>query len=357
MVLSLIFAAAAALSNSDVFMQRLADSDFPQIHKTVTVGALPPGWTPPAPLPQGVPLLGAVYTANADTELYYAPTDANAASQQYVTQLRAAGYREHLGVAGRGGFSFAQIFGNLTVMCKGDRGVSIRIPQPDDLRVDFAAPTAIGACVPQQPRFTTPVPDLLAPAGTQMTSAGAGGGMTYAVGSGSSLFSSARFKTPLSAKQLLAAFTAQMRAAKWSALPPFASPQGAAQQFIYDNGAQHWSSTLVIFRERAAHTYEGNLEASGTPQVDTQVSTSPPMAVVRTLSVSKIPRALALAQRIAGAFASGGGSAQLVVGALPPAFDRRIPLPSGSLVGSVSSDTQASVFYDLTRAQFDAYVS
>ena len=350
-VLPLILAAAASISQPDLFIQRVVDLGVPG-RKILTQGALPPGWTPPAPLPQGLPLLGTVNTANIETEIYYAPSDARAAAQQYEAQLRAAGYRERLGVPGQGGFSIALFLNNLTVMCNGDRGVSINVPSNTDLRVNFSAAT-LGPCAPQVPRFRTPVPNLIAPPGAEITGGGGtGGGMTYGQ---FNMSSSAMIKSALPAKQLMAAFAEQMRAAHWEATAPFASPQGAAQRFTYDRGTQHWNSVILIFRGASARTYDARLEANGTPDFGPAGNLSPTRPA-RRLSVSQIPAALQLAQRVADTYASTGAQAQLYVGKIPPFLDKRVPLPSGSLIGGMSSTTQTALYYDLTRSQFDGYV-
>lgn len=353
-VLPVIFAAAAATSSADLFIQRIVDLGVAQ-QKIVTQGALPPGWAPPAPLPQDLPLLGTVSTPKAGTQIYYAPADAAAAASAYESQLQAAGYREHLGFPGASGFAAAMFRSNLTVMCKGDGGVSIQVPSHDDLRVSVNSASALGPCASQPPHFTSPVPSLIAPAETQMTG-GTGGGVSYGLGDGSSMYSSATLKSPLTAKQLIAAFASQMQAAHWKALPPFSSPQGAAQRFTYDRGTQHWIGTILLFAGAQPHTYEGRLDARGTMDFGTSANVSPARPSPKLRS-SQIPAALALAQRIADTYASENGQAQLYVGKLPPSLDKRIPLPAGSLVGSVSGSNQTAFYYNLTKSQYESYLS
>lgn len=342
---ALIFAAAAVSATpADTFMQRLANAAVGQ-KNTVTAGALPPGWTPPAPLPQSLTLLGSVFSPHYQTQIYYETSDAFAALQAYVAQLRAAGYAPKLGVAGQAGFSSGQLMENLTVMCRGNEGVSILAPGKDDLRVSFAAQPAIGACAKQPPRFTSPVPDLYPPAGTTVVAMG-GAGMSFGQFNGSTTYSSATYRTPLSAKQLLAAFASQMEGAHWTAQPAFSAPQGAAQSFRYDAGAQHWQATVLLFAGRDPHTYEARLDASGTADTVAAAIVAPrPLARLRT---SDVPAALQLAQRIA--------DASLYVRRLPPGFTKAIPTPAGTLIGSTSSVDGVALFYDVTRAQYESYL-
>lgn len=352
---SLIFAAAAMSNPTDLFLQRIGDLGFPQQRRVITQGALPPGWTPPAPLPQGVTMLGSELTPNAGTQLFYAPIDAPSAAQRYRAQLRAAGFMERLGVMGRSGFVTGQFGADNTLMCKGNAAISVAVPQPQDMRVNFAANAAFTQCAAQQLRITSPLPNLIAPAGTVMLLEGGGGGATLGVNS--SVFSSASFKTGLSAKHLLAAFASQMRAAHWKAQPAFYSPQGAAQMFSYDRGNLHWSSSLMIFATRSAHTYEGRLEASGTPDLGPPAAAIAPARPARKLSPSQRSAAIALAQRIAAQYSVEGAQPALYVGTVPPGLDARIPVPAGAIVGSMGSSDGVVLYYNLTRAQFDAYLA
>lgn len=343
-VLPLVFAAAAASSTlADAFMQRLANVGVGET-KTVTVGALPPGWTPPAPLPQSVPILGAVLGPKDQIQIYYRPADATAALQTYAAQLRAAGFLPHVGVPGHAGFVSGQFVPPLTVMCRGNEGVSILSPGKDDLRVSFAASPALGPCAAQPPRFSSPVPNLIAPSGVTVIALG-GGGITWGQFSGSSTFSSATFRTSLSAKQMLPLFASQLQQAQWKPQQTFVAPQGAAQSFRYDKGDQHWHATLLFFSGDAPHTYEARLDASGTP--DLTVPALPAVRPAPHLRISEEPAALKLVRRVA--------QTELYVRRLPPSFDTAMPTPEATLLGSTAANSGQTLYYDATAAQYEAY--
>jgi len=343
-VLPLVFAAAAASSTlTDAFLQRLANAGVGPA-KTVTVGALPPGWKSPAPLPNAQPLLGSVLAPNNQADIYYQPLDAAAALQAYTAQLRAAGFLPHMGVAGHAGFVSGQFLPHLTVMCRGNEGVSILSPGKDDLRVSFAASPALGPCAAQPPRFSSPVPDLIAPRGVTVVALG-GGGMTWGQFTSSSTYSSATFHTSLSAKQLLSLFAAQLERAQWKPQRAFTAPQGAAQSFRYDRGDQHWHATLLFFSGDAAHTYEARMDASGTP--DVSVPALPAVRPAPVLRKSQEAASLQLVQRVA--------QSAVYVRGLPPSFNTAIPTPEGALLGSTAANSGQTLYYDVTAAQYDAY--
>lgn len=343
-VLPLVLAAAAASGTlTDALLQRLANAGVGET-KTVTVGALPPGWTPPAPLPQSVPILGAVVGPKDQTQIYYRPADAAAALQTYAAQLRADGFLPQTGVPGRTGFMSGQFLPSLTVMCRGNEGVSILSPGKDDLRVSFAASPALGPCAATPPRFSSPVPNLIAPSGVTVIALG-GGGITWGQFSGTSTFSSAAFRTSLSAKHVLSLFALQLQRAQWKPQHAFLAPQGAAQSFRYDKGDQHWHATLLLFSGDAAHTYEARLEASGTP--DLTIPALPAVRPAPRLLKSEEPAVLKLVQRVA--------QTELYVRRLPPSFNTTIPTPEGTLLGSTAGNSGQTLYYDATAAQYEAY--
>ena len=353
LVFSLVFAAAVS-GAATTFIERVSDNGSPH-PRTISVGTLPPDWSAPAPLPASVPLLGSVRTPNVDTEIYYQPADARAALQSYLQQLRAAGFHRHLGGVGQSGFVFAQLGSNLTVMCTNGTAISILVPANDDMRVNFTANYRLSACASQPPRFSSPVPQLVAPAGTTVTGGG-GGGVAWGQYDGSSSYSSATFASALSAKQLLAAFATQMQNAHWIAQAPFTAPQGAAQTFRYDVGSQHWSATLLLFAGGKPHTYEGRLDATGSTDFQPPESTIAAEPAPR-LRRSDVPAALRLAQRVADLYSSEPGRTGLYVHSVPPAWNAAVPKPAGVLLGGTAAGADVTLYYELTRAQFDAYVA
>jgi hypothetical protein len=361
-VASLVFAAAAAgTAPAETFMQRLVDIGYQ--HKTITVGALPPGWKPPVALPQSVPVLGTVQTPNVSTNIYYQPADAHAAAKAYMAQLKAAGYSEQFGAPGRGGFTFtfSGAGREFTVMCRGATGVSFTVVSPDDLRVNVPAVNAPGVCANVNvSHVTTPVPDLVAPPNTTIQSSGSGvgwGAATSEIVGSTSMRSSAIVRSSLSLKQLMAAFAAQMQRAHWKAGSPFVSPQGASQSFTLDTPACKWSATLMLVRDAGSHGFRASLDANGTGTPATAEPNIAPARPLARLAASQEPAVVALAERIASVYAPNQVPVEIYPRALPPAVNRNIPLPRGKLLGSTAARDAIALFYDVTSAQYQNYVT
>lgn len=355
----LLFAAATAATPADTFMQRLVNAGYGQ-HKTVTAGALPPGWKSPVPLPQAVPVLGTVQTPNFSTDIYYEPADASAAAKAYMTQLKSAGYAQRFGAPGRGGFTFAfaNAGGELTVMCRAGAGISFRVVSSDDLRVNIPATNAPGVCT-NVSGVTSPVPDLVAPPNTTIEGGGSSVGWALGVnqpGGTTSMRGSAKIRTTLPLNRLMAAFAAQMERAHWKAGPAFVSPQGASQSFATDAAGSKWSATLMLVRDAISHTYDATLEATGAGALETPQPQVAPARPLAHLSASQEPALVALAKRIASAYLPNQQTVEIYPQALPPNIRRGIPLPQGKLLGSTTGGDAIVLYYDVTAAQFQNYL-
>jgi hypothetical protein len=355
-VLSLLLAAAASNAVADTFLQRLSDNGFtPQSPPAVTVGALPPNWTPPVPLPRGVTVLGSVVKPKFSTEIYYEPADAAQTAQAYAAQLQAAGFAEHSPFFGPRGFVFGEMRHRLTILCRNRQSVSIVQNARDDLRVSISDPAAPGACAAPAPRVSTPVPQLVVPAGVTLLSGGGGEAQWSSAGDTTS-YASATLQTPLSPKHVLAAFAAQMRAARWMPERAVVTPDTAVQSFTYRSGEVHWKASVVLVPDEKPKTYDVRFAASGSAQVAPSQTPIPPARPAMRLRSSDEPAVLELAQRIAGGFEPDGG-AQVYLRTLPRSFDSSIPVPQGGLLGAVASADSTTLYYDLTAAQFDAYLA
>ena len=358
-VFALVFAAAAAGSFSEMLLQRIVN-DTPREKKTVTVGALPRGWTAPVPLPN-IQLLGSVATPNFSTDLYYEPVDATSAAQTYAAQLQTLGFHRRMGGPGEasGFIGAAQITSGLTILCRGTQSISINVPARDDMRVSISSPQSLGACGPREPRVTTPLPELVAPPGTTVVADLGGGSGFSAVPSSSWGYSQAVLDTTLPVERLMENFAAQFRAAHWNVQRAFVAKRGGLQSFTYDAGSRHWKATLFVSPGDTAHTYDARIDASGTPMFANSAQTQlAPERPATHLRASSAPAALLLAQRVAETYEAGAGTTSLYPQQLPPAFDRRLPLPSGVLVGSVlAGDKSSALLYDMTKAQFEDYLA
>lgn len=355
MLVPFFFAAAVSTATlSQTFFARIADNGSPQTRPTVTVGALPSGWSAPAPLPQSVTLLGSVFSPHYQTQVYYQTPRAQSAMAAYVAQLQSAGFHRQYGFA-LSGFASAPVmqFSNVIIMCRGRQSVSVSAPAADDLRVAFPVSGLPNACEAHDVRISTPLPDLVPPPGVTLIPQ-SGGGATWGASQGmSSAYSSALIETKLSPKHLLSSFASQMRAANWKAQAPFTMPQAASQSFSYVSGTQHWTASVVIMPGDRAHSYVARLSASGTPSFNSGAAVSPSRPAAK-LTRSQIPAALRLVQQIAGESNPG---AKIYPQALPPQFNRALQMSAASLVGSVEWNDGVSVYYEATKAQFDTYVA
>jgi hypothetical protein len=358
MFFAVVFA-AAAVSNGivDVFFQRISDNGFPpQPTPTITVGALPPNWTPPVPLPQNITIVGSVLKPKFSTEIYYEPSDASGVAKAYVEQLRAAGFTPHQAFPGQRGFVFGELRPTLMTLCRGTEGVSISTPAADDLRVIILAPNGRNVCGPSPMRISTPVPQLVLPAGVTIVSGG-GGSAIYSSSGESSTFSEAVLQTALSLKRVLAAFDAQMLDARWKPQRAFVTAQSAAQSFTYNDGPLQWKATILVFPGEKPHMYDARFAASGTPEAPMQPRpVIAPQRPAQHLRPSDEPALLQLAQRIADGVESETPPS-INLRRVPSGFDSRIPTPDSGLVGSVAYADSTSLYYDVTQSQFDAYLA
>jgi hypothetical protein len=353
---ALVFAAA---SNGvvDTFLSRISDNGVPERQsRTITVGALPPGWNSSVPLPPGVTVLGSVLTPKISTEIYYEPADAAKTLQSYLLQLRAAGFSNKLGMLGRSGFAFTLRAATVAMMCRAHEGVLITQPAHDDLRVTIQDPSTPGLCEPQSHQPISPLPDLIPPPGAQIVAGSGGGGTSFGAVGISSVSSSAAIESPASLAQLFTSFASQMTAANWQTQHAFVTPQGGVQTFRYHARATDWRATLLIVPSTKPHIYDARIEATGAPQTPQPAAVSP-LRPAPQLHPSELPAALQLVQSIVSQYGPNGTQPALYVRSLPPDLDKRLPLPGAQLIGSLRGSDQTTLYYRVTRAAYNAYLA
>lgn len=237
--------------------QRLADQNG-LTQTQVFVGTLPPSMDSSIPQPKGVRLLGAV-TQNEPlniVELFYETAQpSRTVAEAYGLALIKSGWKksESPGLP-HGGFKPS--FGGYTMYCRG-KAIAISVQTPprskNDLRIAVSRHEQGDPCESfgaQQimERFKTPLPDLVAPPGSQMTPASAG------VTTGDS---GATIKTSSSLSVILSSFAGQMRNAGWALGATAQTPSLGSQVFhVVDAQKQQWQAVLTIYAsDIAANTY------------------------------------------------------------------------------------------------------
>jgi hypothetical protein len=115
---------------------------------------------------------------------------------------------------------------------------------------------------------------------------------------------------------------------------------------------------MMLLPGTKAHSYHAMLSASGTP--DTAQPSFPPVPAARAAAhvrASDEPYVAQLAQRVAETYQFGAMPPALFVRKLPPAVDARIPLPSGTLIGSIDNNGVQQIYFDVTETQYSAYAA
>ncbi len=209
----------------ETFISRLV----PQVagaSASATIGSLPPGWSAPAPMPAGTPILGSVRSAGGAVDVYYQPADVAAAYREYEHELGAAGFiAEPLsGPFANGGFVQSTAVPILSLFCHGAQPVRVLVPpnSRDDLRVSVESATGpFNACagVPERDSLAqaSRLPQIRVPAGVTV-SPEQGGGTSMSVsaeGASAHTEAAALLSGNTGVQQLMASFGAQMRQAGW----------------------------------------------------------------------------------------------------------------------------------------------
>jgi hypothetical protein len=367
---------AASLSTADttVFVQRIAEAGYGS-PPVVTMGALPPNWTAPVPLPQSAPLLGSVLRENQKSvELLYAPDDGSAVFSAYETALEQSGFAPlNSDVPGfaTGGFVQQNPVRRDAMLCRGTQGVTVRLLPGNDLRVDIPsadAPGSFNSCNSSQlPAYGMQaisgiLPSLRGPKGVVVTPNTMGGSSWGFGPSGSSanVTYGASFEGNTGVAELLNTFTTQLTNDGWSQNGSAQSETGAFAAFSRDFNGQHWKADLLVYPSEKPRLFQGLLVASGEPLVKPQ----PPLApsaprIPATLGQSDTPVVLELMRRIVD---SGSTRfAAVFVRKTPPDLPRSMPLPQGMLLGSTvavqdfDATANDTLYYNLTASELDAY--
>jgi hypothetical protein len=290
-----------------LFVQRTADASGFGVPVQVTIGALPPGWKAPTPLPTGAPVLGSVMNNARSVTIYYHPALVRNVYEAFVAQLRSAGFQPSPQMMGIGGFSFSgTIEPRLTAFCRGTQNISIVVApnRPDDLRVTIPqASPAFGACAtPRSQKLITPLPAFVAPAGTTLMPMGATSAGGYSAGGQISSTSSAALITgnvPVSS--VLRSFLTQLRHAGWQVTNAVQGRDSAIAAFRIDRNRLHWRGSLVVYRTDTPQTLAAHVDASGGVLTTEQIATtSAPLPwIPMHASKSDEPSLLELMRRLA----------------------------------------------------------
>jgi hypothetical protein len=372
-------ARAQASSDTLALAQRLVGAG----PNDLTADALPPNWISPVPLPTGLPILGSLSHNGTFVSIYYRPTDARQAFVAYSAQLVAAGFanlshpltpRAVSGLMPSGSFS-AETF---AYFCRDGQNVYVRTGSSsnDDLRVELVPkspqPCAQPMATPRPPPVS-PLPTLIAPAGTTLVPTS---GTTMSVGSSGSMESTSSTASILgnvAAPALLSALISQLKAAGWSVQSQLSGRNSAVASVRYQNAGQRWQGWLSILGGLKPQTFIAHIDAvnTGLPSYHSPVALAMGAAALYSnlswvpANVAKTdePRLLQFVRQLVTL--NGFRPAQLYLGRIPPAFSIRIPLPQATPVGStviefqpgLQGQVQFNMYYHLSRARLQAYTA
>ncbi len=349
----------------------------------LTVDALPPNWTSPVPLPPGLPVLGSVSHNGTYVTIYYRPSDARQAFDAYSAQLMAAGLANlsHSGalrtITGFSASVSAQAFADF---CRDGQNVLIRTgPQTiDDFRVEIIPKTPQPCAQPMATPHTAPVsplPPLIAPAGTTITPMGGGmNSLTMGTNGGiESTSTTALIQGNVAVPALLDAIIAELKAAGWSTSTQLSGRSSAVASLRFQNGGQNWQGWLSVLAGIKAQTFTAHIDAVNTGLPSYRSTVAATMGATPTgTSYSWIPvtvtktTAPLLSQFVQQVVTINGfRPAQVYLGRIPPAFSVRVPLPQATPAGSTvtqfqpgaQGQVQFNVYYHLSRAQLQSYTS
>ncbi len=378
---TLLFAAAtlsasAQTDSTTLFMQRLAGGYGTPAE--VTAGSLPAGWTSPVPLPVGVPLLGSVRNTLQHTiTLYYNPSNAQAAVDAYIAQLRAAGFATpNYQYGTQGGFAATNVSPIRSgFFCHGTQSVNVFQPpySTGDLRIAISEFTngsgpcsrpTTAALMASANRDTTPLPQFIPPAGTTMVGTGANFGMTLP--GVASLSSTAAITGNLPADAILRSLVSQLQHAGWRTTDSSAGRDSAIAAFRFDKASIHWRGSLAVYRGVTPHTYTARVDATGgngtAPPQNQPAAVLLPQIAAHTMKSSD-PAIFKLLKRLAlNNYQRNGNDAVVYIGQAPPAIDKTF-LPEVKPIGSTVLETAQnqplaySIYYDLSNAQLESYLA
>ncbi len=349
----------------------------------LTVDALPPNWTSPVPLPPGLPILGSVSHNGTFVTIYYRPTDARQAFDAYSAQLTAAGFANlshPLTLRAISGLmpseSSTQAFANF---CRDGQNVLVRTgPQSnDDFRVEIIPKSTQPCAQPMatpRPAPVSPLPPLIAPAGTTIMPMGGSNTMTVGTAGGmESTSTTALIQGNVAVPALLDAIVAELKAAGWSVATQLSGRTSAVASLRFQKGGQNWQGWLSVLAGVKAQTFTAHIDAvnTGLPSYNSTVAAT--MGATPTgASYSWVPikvtktTAPLLAQFVHQLVTINGfRPAQVYLGRIPPAFSMKVPLPQATPVGSTviqfqpgpQGQVQYNVYYHLSRAQLQSYAS
>ncbi len=370
-------ARAQASADTLALAQRLAGGA-----NAVTIDGLPPNWTSPVPLPSGVPILGSVSQNGSYVTIYYRPTDARQAFATYSAQLVAAGFANlshQLTPRTVSGFvssaSSAVAFANF---CRDGQNVSVWTGSSsnDDLRVGVVPKSTQPCAQPfatPRPQPVSPLPTLIAPAGTTLVPTSGTTMSVGPIGSVESTSSTASILGNVAAPALLSALTSQLQAAGWSVQSQLSARNSAVASVRYQNAGQRWQGWLSVLGGLKPQTFIAHIDAvnTGLPSYHSPVALAMGAAALYSnlswvpANVAKTdePRLLQFLRQVVTL--NGFHPAQLYLGRIPPAFSIRIPLPQATPVGSTvtqfqpgsQGQVQYNVYYHLSRGQLKAYTA
>ena len=337
-----------------------------------TIGALPPGWTSPVPLPANVPILGAISYGSTRVTVYYAPTDAQAAYAEYTGVLKAVGFVQHPR-NGPPNVVFTDAAASLPAFdlyCKDKQPVNLAVGggAEGDLRVTVtSAALGLNPCIDRNDSRvpSSPLPALSSPQATNVTmiggssSRGSGlNGDSIEVNAGALILGKA------SARELMKSYVAQMQRAGWRLSSSSIASNGGGAVFSFGAGEKSWNAMVAVFPTAKPSQLQAIVIARGRSVSESAFSPPIQPSIPVTIARADLP---AFARLVRMMVTSGQPeSVDAFVGKAPPELDGTVPLPAGRLVGSTSSKPTLvsqpgnagveTLYYELAESQLSAYL-
>jgi len=337
-----------------------------------TIGALPPGWTSPVPLPANVPILGAISYGSTRVTVYYAPTDAQAAYAEYTGVLKAAGFVQHPR-NGPPNVVFSDAAASLPAFdlyCKDKQPVNLAVGggSEGDLRVTVTSEAlSLNPCIDRNDAraASSPLPALSSPQATNVTNIGGissrGSGLN---GDSVEVNAGALIIGKTSARELMKSYIAQMQRAGWRMSSSSIASNGGGALFSFGTGEKAWNAMVAVFPTAKPSQLQAIVTARG-GSLSRSAFSSPKLPSIPTTIARSDLSAFA---RLARMMATNGQpeSVAVFVGKAPPELDGTVPLPAGRLIGSTSSKPSPAsqpgnagvdtLYYELAESQLSAYL-
>jgi hypothetical protein len=355
------------------FAQRVATNNYAEAD--LTFGALPPNWAAPAPLPEGLTVLGSVTSKTYHTvTIYYRVQNLKQTYDAYISALRSAGFHSNDLMPRAGGFVLSNsTLPTNTMVCRGRVNVAIQLSatRADDLRVSLPQTVNDGMCVNRMPTMEnvgSPLPNFMPLPGTKVVPINVDRSMAWSSSNGmSAVNSAAQISGKVTAKQILESLESQLRAAHWQVSQNLSTPTSGLATLSFGSGPKSWHGLVSVYQANQRQTYVARVEASGGVLEPQQIVALVPHLpkIVTPIKKSDESDLAGLLQLMAAGSSNSGEVSEVYLRKLPPEFPKNVVLPQQQVAGAIvakngsaptpGAATSYSLYYKMTPSNLQAY--